>query len=121
MALAPAVLWGAFVFFLGGRSNLPAPNTGLPLDKVAHFVMYGVLGALAAWGARRIGRRGRGWGWLIAAGLLLGAADEWHQRTVPGRTADLLDWVADAAGFLLAFAVVYARVGTTRERGRNES
>jgi VanZ family protein len=116
-ALAPALLWGAIVFLLGARSNLPAPRTDLPLDKLAHFVMYGILGAFAARGARRVG----GWGWLIAAGLLLGAADEWHQRTVPGRTSDVLDWVADAAGFLLAFAVVYARVGTARERGRNES
>jgi hypothetical protein len=36
-AYAPAGLWGAFLLFLGGRSDVPAVDTDLPLDKAAHF------------------------------------------------------------------------------------
>jgi VanZ family protein len=34
-----------------------------------------------------------------------GASDEFHQRFVPGRTADVLDWLADSLG-ACAFVIV---------------
>lgn len=114
-ALAPAIIWAAVVLYIGGRSSVPAPRVDLPLDKAAHFVMYFILGLLAARGARQSWHR-IGWGWFVAAGLFLGAIDEYRQSFIPSRSADPLDWVADALGFTIAFWLFY-RQRRALERG----
>jgi VanZ family protein len=105
LAYAPAMVWAALLLFVGGRSDVPTVETPLPLDKAAHFLLYGFLGALVA----------RGWQWsqrwpsivwplLLAGGV--GAADELHQRSVAGRSSEIADWIADAAGILTGCGVV---------------
>ncbi len=106
-AYAPAILWAAVLLFLGGQSDVPSVETNLPLDKAAHFLFYGVLGALAIDGWRRAGR------WpavylLIFFAILVGAADELNQSRIAGRSADLFDWFADTAG-IFAGGLVAAR------------
>jgi VanZ family protein len=96
------VLWMALLF---GLSSIPSevvqPSGAIPLDKLAHFCFYGVLGALLA-GA--IGRHRIGWAAVIALavaiGALYGVSDEFHQRFVAGRDASVDDWVADVFGTL---------------------
>lgn len=68
-------------------------------DKVLHFVAYAGLAFLAAWYQRF--RKGSV-GWLDLGAILTlvasyGVLDEITQIPV-GRTADPLDWLADAAG-----------------------
>lgn len=104
-AYAPAILWAAVLLFLGVQSDVPSVDTSLPLDKAAHFLFYGVLGALAIYGWRRAGR------WpaiylLIACAILVGAADELNQSRIEGRTADVFDWFADTAGIFAGGWVV---------------
>lgn len=93
-AWGPALVWAAVIFALSSRPTLPI---GLEsgLDKVAHFAAYAVLGAALAHG-----QRATGWSWLAALALGLGYAfsDELHQSLVPGRSAELGDWIADALG-----------------------
>lgn len=105
----PAIVWAAFLLLLGSQSGLRLPSVSMPfsipMDKVAHFGMYGVLGGLAAWGWRRAGK------WpapfiLILGGMMVGAVDEIHQSFLPYRTAELGDWIADAIGILVGFSVV---------------
>lgn len=119
-ALVPVLIWGAIVFYIGGRSSVPSPGIDLPLplDKVAHFTMYGILGLLAG-RAARLNRRRISWIWFVLGGLALGALDEMQQRSIPSRSADLLDWYADALGFTIAFWLVYSRIYIVRrgERG----
>lgn len=117
LAYAPALFWAVFVLFLGGRSNIQGPSIDLPVDKLAHFVLYGILGALAAWGWQRRGRRPR-WYWLVLGAILVGALDELHQRSVAGRSAEFADWIADALGSLVGFLVVSRWVGSTHGKGR---
>lgn len=107
-AYVPVVVWGAIVIFIGGRSNVPTVPTSLPVDKVAHFFMYGILGACAAHAWLRSGRSRSLAGGLILAALLTGAADELNQRRVEGRTSDIADWVADAAGVSAGFWIMAA-------------
>jgi VanZ family protein len=103
VAYLPALVWAAFLLFLGGRSDVPALDTTLPVDKAAHFALYGVLGALAAFGWVRVRRPA--WYWPIVFALIVGATDELHQRSVPNRTSDVVDWLMDAAGIGCAFAL----------------
>jgi VanZ family protein len=94
----PALAWAATIFYLSSRPTLPAPDVR-HLDKVLHFGAYGLLGLLLAFGADRSRLP------LLAAlviGVLYGASDEIHQMYVPGRSPDLLDWAADAAGVATA-------------------
>ena len=99
LAYAPAAVWAVLLLFLGGRSDVPTVETQLPLDKAAHFFLYGTLGVQATLGWRRA----RSWPHLalpLACAIAVGAVDELHQRSVDGRTSDVVDWFADTAGIL---------------------
>ena len=122
LAFGPALAWGAFVLWLGSRSWDSGlrdwPLEWQPGDKLLHFGVYGVLGALLAWGWRRARRRPAA-SWLIAGGILLGAVDEWQQRFVPGRSSDIMDWLVDAlavSGIFLVF-----RLASREARNPTES
>jgi VanZ family protein len=68
-----------------------------PWDKAAHVLLYFILGVLVwvAFAGRRF------WVVLIVCALVAGT-DELAQLLNPGREVDLLDWLADVAGVLLA-------------------
>lgn len=118
-AFAPAVAWAVLLLAVGS-AQVSGPQTDLPLDKLAHFVLYAILGALLGWGAARVDARGPIGALLLCAALLVGAADETNQRRVEGRSSEVADWVADAAGVLAGFAL--ARRLTPAARGaRNDS
>jgi VanZ family protein len=76
------------------------PQVGAPdgTDKLVHVLLYGVLSR--SWRARSDRPRG---GWTarcssVAGVSLFGYVDEWHQKFIPGRGQDHLDWVADTVG-----------------------
>ena len=76
-----------------------------PLDWAGHFCLYGGLGALIAraaalrrWPLRR----------LVWAAVLLStwaALDELHQLFIPGRSAEVSDWLSDTLGASLGLYV----------------
>lgn len=110
---APALAWAVAVLWLGGRPGVAGPDVP-GLDKVVHFVLYGLLGVLAGWGWQRAGSVPRALV-VMALACAVGAADELHQRRVPERTADPFDFMADAAGVVLGFAAGRRRPGRGRE------
>jgi VanZ family protein len=105
----PALVWVAAILAV---SSIPGPRMGGPLfpgcDKLAHFIEYSILGiALRFWtegrgGATAQARRRRIAG-VLAAGLVFAALDEAHQRFIPGRTASVWDFTADACGLVIGF------------------
>jgi VanZ family protein len=42
--------------------------------------------------------------WVVLITAAIGLLDEWHQMFIPGRTAEINDFLADAAGALLGVA-----------------
>ena len=73
-------------------------------DKCVHFLYFGTMAGflyIAAGGRRPIAV------WLLVA--VIGALDETQQLFVPGRTADVLDWLADALGAAAFISVL--RIG----------
>jgi VanZ family protein len=106
----PAALWAAILFLLSASPDLEAPRWIVIDDKVAHALLYAVLGALLAYGGWRSVRRPAHVA-LVAVGLLYGASDEWHQAYVPGRHPDWLDWTADGVGVTLGYLAVSLILG----------
>jgi VanZ family protein len=83
-------------------SFLPDANVRYA-DKAVHFIMYGGLGLLLARAMHNPPRTTR-FRVILAAFLLvaaIGALDEWHQRYIQGRSAELADWMTDSAGGLI--------------------
>jgi VanZ family protein len=95
-----ACLAVVYLFWLGrspGAVNLFEP----PWDKVAHFTVFAGITGLFAIG---LGARGAFPAMLIV--WVVGLADELHQATLRGRSADWSDWLVDAAAAGLAAAVL---------------
>lgn len=116
----PVIAYMAIIFALSSRTVLPSP-LGLN-DKVIHFGFYGGLAVLAlraTAGGQLAGLSLRAMlaAWAIAA--FYGATDEFHQSFVPGRSADVWDLAADAAGAALAVVAFGAFGIIARSRGRS--
>jgi VanZ family protein len=90
------------MFWLSSRSDFPEPGLlpeWLPIDKLAHLLLFAVLAALLYLAGVRAPLAA-----LVAAAY--GLTDEVHQMFVPGRSPDVRDWLADALGAMLgAWAV----------------
>lgn len=93
--------WATAAWALVVLTATSIPNLALPgpagTDKLGHFSMYFLLAFLtqrAAPSPRRVGTMVR----VVAAVAAFAAFDELHQWLVPGRAADVADWVADTVG-----------------------
>jgi VanZ family protein len=111
-AWGPAALWAVVLFLL---SSIPGSAIGgiSVSDLFIHTCVYSVLGAALVYG-RWKGSVGWPHGLLIAAGVLYGASDEWHQSFVPGRYPAVSDWIADAAGIVIGYMALYWWLETRR-------
>lgn len=103
----PVVAWMAVIVF---ATSVRVPvgalaRTGLPLEKVAHLLLYGGLGWTLGRAMWVSGYRTPLAVWAcFAAGLLFGGVDEWHQGALLSRDASFADWLADASGVSLGLA-----------------
>ena len=89
-------------------SAIPRPL--IPYDKVGHFTLYGLFAVLLSRDIAQVTGLWRTALFAIVIAAVFGAADEWHQRFIPGRDTDLADWRMDfvgAAGGALLFALYH--------------
>jgi len=117
-ALRDGLLLGFYcglIFWLSSQPSLPAPELFPQQDKLVHMTAYAVMGLLA-WHC--FAHRLPNTAWLAAASItfcwLYGASDEWHQSFVPGRNADVWDWVADSMGAGAAVLYLWLRLKPNR-------
>lgn len=104
------ILYCSFIYWLSSRQSLPTPMLFLHQDKIHHMGAYFIMGVFA-W---------RFFNDYFSKPLLIcflslcfcslyGFSDEWHQSMVPGRDADVKDWIADTLGASIALCVIYFR------------
>ncbi len=102
--LAGALFIVAGLFWAGAKPIAQGLFPG-PLDKVAHFATFGLIAALL-WLCLQ-----RGHSLLVIAIVsAIGAADEFHQRFLQGRSASPEDLAADIfAAVVIVSLLAYAR------------
>jgi VanZ family protein len=98
-----AILYSAGIVYLSSKTNPPVPEAIFRInDKVLHFIQYAIFGFLWRGALAQGFRRSSDARWTfrttLLLGMLFGALDEFHQSFTPGRDADVMDWLADAAG-----------------------
>jgi VanZ family protein len=101
----PILAYVTLIFALSSQPRLAPPFRFTNSDKLAHTLEYGGLGYLLVRAVRTRTRfQGPVAGGLaaVAIGLAIAAADEYWQSHVPGRDSNVLDWMADASGLVLA-------------------
>ena len=85
--------------YFGGAQPIAVGLIPEPWDKLAHAGVFAVLAACVGYAS---GWRGRAMWWLgFAVALAVGAIDEFHQMTLPGRAAGWDDLTADTVGAAL--------------------
>lgn len=115
---APVAVYALAIFVESSISRVPELPSGFS-DKDGHGVLYGGLAVLvlrAASGARWAGVTLRAALVGVAFAALYGITDEFHQWFVPGRTADVYDWVADCTGAAIGVALVLVVARVARKK-----
>ena len=102
-AFLPAAAVYGVIFYLSSRETWPIEVGWSFFDKLAHGLVFGLLGALLGFGFARgfSWRTSRLFGAVLATGSVLAALDEFHQLFVPGRDCSLWDALADVIGVAL--------------------
>lgn len=106
----PPLLWAVVIFVLSAWTTPPKIDKVPLADKAVHWTLFSV----QSWLVARALRRGHNLTLPATLSLAIliasayGAADEFHQRFVPNRTCDFIDWVADTLGATAAAAAFYA-------------
>jgi VanZ family protein len=101
----PILAYVALIFTLSSQPRLAPPFHFANSDKLAHTLEYGGLGFLLVRAFRRRTRlSGPVAGGLaaVAIGLVIAGFDEYWQSHIPGRDSNVLDWIADGQGLILA-------------------
>jgi hypothetical protein len=78
---------------------VPPSESEFPTDKVVHFAMFAVCAFLSfrAWGVRF------GVMMVLLALMMFAGLTELLQMLIPGRSGNLLDYLADATGVLMGY------------------
>ena len=94
----------AAVFAASSQSQLATPKLdfGFSVDKLAHFLVFGLLATSILRIPRFIHMGWHGAMITIVLVSLYGICDEYRQSLTPGRTVGFADWVYDTAGAIVA-------------------
>ena len=115
----PPAVWAVVIFGFSSLHGSQVPGGFAVQGHLGEYLVFGALLVLPLLASPLLARRrGRG----LATAVLLatfiasayGITDEIHQRFVPGRTPDVMDWAADTAGALAGAATAAVVVSASR-------
>lgn len=110
LVYTPLIVYWLILFTATSLPVEKLPSMGLS-DKVNHLMAYFVLAVLVNLTLLFQRKSEFLFKYAAVATLLIssfyGIADELHQMLIPGRSAEVLDWVADALGAILGILLVY--------------
>lgn len=105
----PVYLYALAIFLSSHQSRLEMPIKIIGLDKILHFIAYGVLAGLiyrACRSSRKIFIFQKAYFISAIGSILYGFSDEFHQFYIPGRRTSEWDFMADALGAIVAIALI---------------
>jgi VanZ family protein len=108
--IAPAIIASIAIFIVSQMSHPPMINFGIEWnDKLLHLMAYFIYGlsliVLFLGGFNNIQVKKAIW-FVLIFGALFAISDEIHQSFVPGRDADIFDWLADCIGISISLTVI---------------
>ncbi|MBL1433449.1 MAG: hypothetical protein COC09_06145 [Gammaproteobacteria bacterium] len=100
------LVWAAIIFWSASQPGSGQPQAFTGLDKIQHFIAYGMLAFLLAkamtshfsWKSMLV---------IVMAVVLLGVCDELYQATIANRTSSISDVVADGVGAVAGFLAAW--------------
>ena len=105
----PVYLYALAIFLSSHQSRLSIPIKIIGIDKILHFVAYGLFTGLIYRACRKsqkavISQKA----YLISliCSILYGFSDEFHQFYIPGRQTSAWDFMADALGAIVAIIII---------------
>ena len=114
----PLIIYWIILFILTTLPGQMAVTLDVS-DKIEHFGAYGLLSVflylnLSFQNRFKIFKKFPGTFTVVIASFY-GLIDELHQLLVPGRSADVLDWLADFSGSLVAVLITGYLIRRIRE------
>jgi VanZ family protein len=103
----PPLVWAGVILFGTSLPSAVVPHQVSAFDKALHFTIYAIFAALLTRAGSDVFGRWRAATLALVISAVFAAADEWHQRFIPGRATEVADWHADTLGAAvggLAFA-----------------
>jgi len=106
-----AVIYAVLIFLFSAVPYLSAPRTKFQLvDKFYHLIEFGVFSFLlflVFFKSNSNVFKKRPQLFSVIFGVAYALSDEIHQKFVPGRSADLFDFLADCAGVILVQVILW--------------
>lgn len=103
--------------FIGGAQPVAVGLIPAPWDKLTHCAVFALFAVLIGLAGNLDQTRRTAWLWLAFFGALaIGAADELHQASLPGRQAGWDDLAADALGAALGVTLLHHWLKNVRRR-----
>lgn len=96
------------IFAASGQSSLATPKTGFSYDKIAHFLIFGLLATSIVRIPYFREKHIKGALLTVIIVSLYGVMDEFRQMFTAGRYIEFNDWVADTSGAIVA-CVLYLK------------
>ncbi len=101
----PVLLYLTVIFVISAQPNLKPPIQWQQSDKIYHLAEYGGLGLLlsrAMRGTFPVRRLMTATVLAVVLGCCVAAGDEYFQSFIGGRRSSAFDFMADAAGIMIA-------------------